>query len=66
MQTRTYYYRGLIERGTGKPRLPYKWVEGWSENSESGQPLSGWMSQKECREHARRDGLKAIFEREPK
>lgn len=58
----TFYYRGMIERGNGKPG--YDWHEGWSENSESGQILFGWMTKRECQKEARDRGAKAVFLRE--
>lgn len=59
--TITYHYRGMIERGNGKPG--YTWHEGWSENSESGHPLYGWMTKRECQKEARDQGAKAVFVR---
>jgi len=53
-----YYYRGLIERGNGKPG--YSWHEGYSENID-GHISFPWMTIKECRQDARRQGAIASF-----
>lgn len=55
-----YYYRGPIERGTGKG---YDWRDGYSENSEDGNPLYGWMTKHECQDDARKRGCRALFVR---
>lgn len=56
--TFTYYYRGHIERWRA---LGYAWMEGYSENGESGGPLYPWMTKKECREEAKARGGRAVF-----
>lgn len=58
LEERTYFYRGLIERGTLKrPKL----VEGYSANGAGGGQLQPWQTMKECRAEAKRDGLRAVF-----
>jgi len=57
----TYYYRGLVERGTGGPS--YRWAEGWSENSAEGLPLYPWMTRHECQKEAQRNDTQAVFVR---
>jgi hypothetical protein len=59
-----FYYRGMIERGTGKPSHPYRWTEGYSENGPSGEVLYPWMPRKECQAHARAMGAVAEFVRD--
>ena len=64
METRNYYYRGMIERGTGRPGyrwVGYRWVRGYSEAAENGQVLYPWMTKVECRREAKRDGVRAVF-----
>jgi len=56
MNTRTYYYRGQIERGKN-----YTWKDGYSANSERGNILYPWNTKKECRHDAKVCGLKAVF-----
>lgn len=52
-----YYYRGQVERGTGKPG--YRWHNGYSENSADGSPLHPWLTAQECKDDARRRGARA-------
>lgn len=59
--TRTYYYRGQIERGTGRPG--YAWRDGYSANSPEGFVLFPWMTKRECQADAKKDGYRAVFER---
>ena len=61
-KTITYYYRGLIERGNGKPG--YDWKEGYSANSEDGRELHPASTKHECQQEAKQQGAKAIFVRE--
>lgn len=55
----TYYYRGEVERGNGKPG--YDWHPAWSANNEEGRALYPWLTRKECLEDAKRQGATAIF-----
>lgn len=59
--TITYYYRGMIERGNGKPG--YDWREGYSERGENGGVIYPWHTKAECRREARALGRMARFER---
>lgn len=61
MKTVVYKYRGMIERGTGRPG--YAWHEGYSEDGESGRGLFPWMTKAECRADAKSQGAKAEFVR---
>ncbi len=56
-----YHYRGRIERPDG--RGSYRWVEGWSENGETGGVLYPWMTRAEARQEAKRSGGRAVFRR---
>lgn len=60
MGTITYYYRGQIERGNGKPG--YDWHNGYSENSSAGGALAPWMTKRECQQDAKSKNAQAIFE----
>lgn len=60
---RAYHYRGLIERGC--PEAGYRWREGYSEQGESG-PFYPWMTRRECKSEAKRDGFQAVFFRDGK
>lgn len=57
-KTITYYYRGQIERGTGRG---YEWRNGYSEDSEDGLPLYPWSTRRECQSAAKRQGVLAVF-----
>lgn len=54
-----YYYRGQIERGAD-----YHWVDGWSENSESGRVTYPWCTRREAQQAEIKRGRKAVFVRE--
>ncbi|HEU4343715.1 MAG TPA: hypothetical protein VFU31_19365 [Candidatus Binatia bacterium] len=61
METITYYYRGTVERGNGKPG--YSSHPGYSEGQ--GKSVTyPWMTRAECRQDARKRGAKAKFEGE--
>lgn len=53
-----YHYRGRVERGAR-----YEWRDGYSANSERGEILFPWMTRRECRQDAKRQGGKAVFYR---
>lgn len=55
--TITYHYRGLIENHK------FRWINGYSANSSSGQILYPWKSERECRRDAESQGAKAVFVR---
>lgn len=55
----TFYYRGMIERGNGKPG--YDWHNGYSENGADGSPLYPWQTRRECQAEARSNGANARF-----
>ncbi len=59
MKKITYYRRGQIEVGNGKPG--YSWVEGYSENSPNGGVMYPLMSQRECRHDAKARDAIAVF-----
>jgi hypothetical protein len=59
MKTITYYYRGCIERGNGKPG--YDWHNGYSENNAEGSALYPWNTRRECQAEARAQGATAQF-----
>lgn len=59
-----FYFRGMIERGTGKPSHPYRWTEGYSENGPNGEVLYPWMPRRECQAYARAAGAVAEFVRD--
>lgn len=59
MKTITYFYRGGVERGTGKG---YQWRNGYSENSADGSVVYPWMTRRECEADARTRGAVAKFE----
>jgi len=54
----SYYYRGMIEHGTG---CGYRWVEGWSAQSSNNLPLYPWMTKRQCQQDAKRQGARAVF-----
>lgn len=56
-KTIIYIYRGLIEHGR-------RWVEGYSETTQSGTVIYPWLSKSACRKEARAKGAKAVFVRE--
>jgi len=58
-KTIVYYFRGNVERGTGKP-IPYRWHAGYSENSADGSVLYPWMTYTECLADARKRGARAV------
>ena len=58
-QVMTYYYRGLVERGTRW--FGFRWAEGFSANGESGGPLYPWLTKPEARLEAKSQGLRAVF-----
>lgn len=60
MKTITYYYRGGVERGNGKPG--YDWHDGYSPNNEQGQMTAPWMTYRECQADAKAKGATAKFE----
>lgn len=53
---RVYHYRGGVERGAR-----YEWRDGYSETTVDGDVQYPWMTRKECREEAARDGMRAVF-----
>lgn len=55
----TFYYRGHIEQGTGRPG--YAWRDGYSRNSADGRPLYPWSTYRECQREAAAAGCRAIF-----
>ena len=55
----TYHYRGMIERGNGKPG--YTWYEGYSAIGENGGVLYPWMTYRECQRDAKAQGARAVF-----
>ena len=59
METRKYYYRGLIESVTSKGRGT--WLHGYSAAGPNGGALQPWMGKRACYAEARRDGVKAVF-----
>jgi hypothetical protein len=59
--TRTYYYRGLIERG---PR--YRWANGYSAGSPGGRIEYPWLTRRECQQDAESMGCSAVFVRDHK
>jgi hypothetical protein len=52
-----FYHRGFIERGA-----KYKWVEGFSSNSDNDLMLYPWQTKSECRREAKALGLKCRFQ----
>jgi len=54
--TITYYYRGLIERGSD-----YHWTKGYSANSDDNLPLYPWETFRECQRDAKLKGARAVF-----
>lgn len=56
-ETRNYYYRGQIERGTGHG---YRLVNGFSAG-EGGTIEYPWMTRRECQVQAKSDGYTAVF-----
>lgn len=58
-KTIKFYYRGLIEAGKN-----YRWVEGYSANSENGKVLYPWQTRRRCQAEAKAEGLRAVFIRE--
>jgi hypothetical protein len=54
---RTYWYRGEVERGTGRG---YRWVAGYSAG-DGGSVEYPWMTRAEARAQAKADGVKAVF-----
>ena len=54
-----YDYRGMIERGYN-----YAWREGYSETTPTGSILFPWMTRRECKSEAKRDGYQAVFFRD--
>lgn len=61
---RIYHYRGQVERWVAS-RRSYVWRDGYSEDSDDGHPLYPWNTMQECRDEARKDGVRAVFERRP-
>jgi hypothetical protein len=57
-KTVTYFYRGPIEVPV---KGSYRWVDGYSQNSEAGNILYPWESKKEIYNQAKDHGLKIIF-----
>ena len=55
-----FYYRGSIERVSGKP-MHYRWFNGYSERAPDGGVLYPWMTKKECMAEARGAGFRAVF-----
>ena len=46
----TYYYRGLVERlDVSRSKNAYRWVDGWSRNSDAGGIEYPWISKQEAR-----------------
>lgn len=62
VETITYYYRGLVERGNGRPG--YDWREGFSANGPQGGILFPWLTVRECQQAAKSQGKKAVFVRD--
>lgn len=54
-----YTYRGLIERGNGKPG--YDWRAGYSETMPGGLVVYPWQTYRECQAEAKAHGCRAIF-----
>ena len=51
-----YYYRGLVESGKN-----YRWIPGYSPNSENGNPLYPWIGMRACQKEAKANNQKAVF-----
>lgn len=60
-----YHYRGRVERAVANHHAPFRWHDGYSANGPGGGPLSPWMTMRECREDAARQGAVAVFVRSP-
>lgn len=54
----SYYYRGQIERGANSN---YRWIEGWSAQSDDNLPLYPWITKRECQQEAKQQGARAVF-----
>jgi hypothetical protein len=63
METRTYHYRGQIERWRAG-RRSYVWCDGFSAQGSTGGVEYPWMTKQECRAEARLIGARAVFKRE--
>jgi hypothetical protein len=61
MKTITYAYRGLVERGNGKPG--YTWYQGYSETAPDGSITYPWLTYRECIADAKAQGARATFYR---
>ena len=61
MKTRTYYYRGEIERFSSAPKTRVRWIPGYSANGPLGGVLFPWSGKRACQHGAKQDGLKAVF-----
>jgi hypothetical protein len=59
MKTVTYFYRGKVERGNGKPG--YDWHNGYSETAADGSVTYPWLTRRECIADAQSQGAKAQF-----
>jgi len=57
----TYRYRGMIERARGGV---FRWRVGYSEDSPEGRPYYPWMTVAECRDDAKAQGGRAVFDRD--
>jgi hypothetical protein len=57
-KTKTYYFRGQIEVVSNGQ---YKWVDGYSAQGNNGGTLYPWETKKQCRNDAKKEGLKAVF-----
>jgi hypothetical protein len=62
-KTITYHYRGMIERGNGKPG--YSWREGYSAEGPNGEVTYPWLTYRECQRDAKAEGCRAVFKRPP-
>jgi hypothetical protein len=58
---RIYHFRGGIERGA-----KYTWRDGYSAEAIGGGEYYPWMTRRECKSEALRDGYKAVFYRDGK
>jgi hypothetical protein len=59
--TKTYHYRGPIERGA-----TYAWRDGYSTNAPTADTFYPWMTRRECKSEAKAEGCQALFFRDGK